>query len=126
MSRLVVRASGIAECGAYREAGVIVFGVRVAAGAPFESVIFQIDEADSDQRRDQWGMYAEVDGNGHYGAVSQFDFDPRNRLLDITLQPKIIINTAAMSFQLPDDCASDVMVLVARMATLFRDYPPLL
>jgi hypothetical protein len=124
MTRAFIRKAEINEFGIYEDGGAIVLGFRLAATASFETLIFQIDIEGSDQRQDQLGMYTEFDGNGIYGAVRQFNFEPQIDLLDVVLDPKKSQGHNNISIELPRTATFESRELLAKMAEVFRDYPP--
>jgi hypothetical protein len=123
MTKTLIRRANINEFGIYEEGGAIVLGFRLAPAASFQSLIFQIDIAGSDQRRDQFGMYTEFDGKGVYGAVRRFDFDPQLDLLEVRLDPEKSHGHASILIELPRAATMASRGLVAKMAEVFRDYP---
>jgi hypothetical protein len=123
MTKSLIRSTDIHEFGAYEEAGAIVLGFRLAPTAPFESLVFQIDVAGSDQHRDQFGMYAEFDGKGVYGAVARFEYDAQLNLLGVDLVSEKSQGHASISIELPSTATTASRGLMVKMTEIFEDYP---
>lgn len=119
MTKILVRKADISEFGIYEEGGAIVLGFRLASKASFESLIFQIDIAGSDQRHDQFGMYTEFDGKGVYGAVRRFEFDQHLDLLAVGFDSDKSHGHASISIELPETANLKSRLLVARMVEIF-------
>lgn len=119
MEAVTIPESWVREWNAYVEAGVLVLGIRCAPAAQIESIIFQIDLEDSNQRSECMGMYAELDEIGRY-AVERFIFDPSLHQLDVALAANAFAGVASIIVQLPSRGPTH---LVSRMADVFRQYP---
>ncbi len=117
--------SSIADVGIYEENGAIVFGVSAKQEWPFHALILQIDTDESDQRRDAWGMYAEVDGEGAYDAVEGFDFDQRTAVLRIVLRAPSLATARPLLVHLAAVFGPEDRFLLARMVQTFKAYPKL-
>jgi hypothetical protein len=122
MTSLVIPSSAVHEWNAYEECGVLILGLRCGPEAGIGSVIFQIDGEGSDQQRDAWGMYAELDEIGHY-AVHRFSFDRTACRLDVEFAPQAFGDIESLSATLPPIDVSKI-AMVIRMAATFDAYPP--
>jgi len=121
MTQIWIGKEGIREFGIYKEDDVLVLGVRLVPQAQYESLIFQI-ETKRDQRFEMWGMHSEIDGNGAYGLVKNFSFDPQRSLLTINLGDKTTGNVQRLSFELSSFINDSDSRLIKEMEHTFQTY----
>src|SRR5215470_3372090 len=121
MTQISIRKEDIREFGIYKEDDVLVLGVRLVPQAQYESLIFQI-ETKRDQRFEMWGMHSEIDGNGAYGLVKNFSFDPQRSLLTINLEEKTTGSVQRLSFELSTFINDSDSHLIKEMEQTFQTY----
>ena len=121
MTQIWIGKEGIREFGIYKEDDVLVLGVRLVPQAQYESLIFQI-ETKRDQRFEMWGMHSEIDGNGAYGLVKNFSFDPQRSLLTINLGDKTTGNVQRLSFELSSFINDTDSRLIKEMEHTVQNY----
>jgi len=121
MTQIWIGKEGIREFGIYKEDDVLVLGVRLVPQAQYESLIFQI-ETKRDQRFEMWGMHSEINGNGAYGLVKNFSFDPQRSLLTINLGDKTTGNVQRLSFELSSFINDTDSRLIKEMEHTFQKY----
>jgi len=121
MTQIWIGKEGIREFGIYKEDDVLVLGVRLVPQAQYESLIFQI-ETKRDQRFEMWGMHSEINGNGAYGLVKNFSFDPQRSLLTINLGDKTTGNVQRLSFELSSFINDTDSRLIKEMEHTFQNY----
>ena len=121
MTPISIGKEDIREFGIYKEDDVLVLGVRLVPQAPYESLIFQI-ETKHDQRFEMWGMHSEIDGNGAYGLVKNFSFDPQRSLLTINLEDNTTGNVQRLSFELSSFINDSDSRLIKEMEHTFQNY----
>jgi len=121
MTPISIGKEDIREFGIYKEDDVLVLGVRLVPQAPYESLIFQI-ETKHDQRFEMWGMHSEINGNGSYGSVKNFSFDPRRSLLTINLEDNTTGNVQRLSFELSSFINDSDSRLIKEMEHKFQTY----
>src|SRR5215470_5561407 len=121
MTQIWIGKEGIHEFGIYKEDDVLVLGVCLVPQAQYESLIFQI-ETKRDQRFEMWGMHSEINGNGAYGLVKNFSFDPQRSLLTINLGDKTTGNVQRLSFELSSFINDTDSRLIKEMEHTFQNY----
>ena len=121
MTQIWIGKEGIHEFGIYKEDDVLVLGVCLVPQAQYESLIFQI-ETKRDQRFEMWGMHSEINGNGAYGLVKNFSFDPQRSLLTINLEDNTTGDVQRLSFELSSFIKDSDSRLIKEMEHTFQNY----
>lgn len=122
---VTIRREQLAEFGAYEEGGVLTLGLR-AAGAPFESLIVQIDTPASDLRAERQGAFVELDGRtAFYGGLLRLQLQS-DGVLEFGLDQSKSGGIETVRAQLPFPMRSETRDLVGRLIETFEAYPPLL
>jgi hypothetical protein len=122
---VVLNRSAVGEFGVYRQAGVIVLGFKFPTGAPIGSLIVQMEEETSSLARDGLGMYAEIDGNGFYGGVLEFEYDEVKECIRMALSPAKHMGISLLQVEVPQTIAADERQLIRKLATAYlrRNHP---